>query len=234
MSDERWAIYIDIEGFSKKYQKKDNSLESLNALMKAIYRIGSNCFPKEGERIFAHQFGDGFLIASDKKENKLDRAIAITISLMRYVLASGGVAKAAIAEGSLEDIKSCYPKEVTDKCKVSTLPLGAGLMSIMPVMGTALIAAIAIDKKSPSGSLLTISRKMMGRFATEYQYSAIDSELVAIKWLKGDQPLVNRICSASYLPLQSEDQRIKTLVNYIQQNIKSLSKGWVENTSKYQ
>lgn len=60
---ERWSINIDIEGFSSTYEKNDQALGSLRALMEGIFLIASKCFPDPStNRIFAHQLGDGFII----------------------------------------------------------------------------------------------------------------------------------------------------------------------------
>ncbi len=155
--DECWSVYIDIEGFGTRYgQTTMAALVPLNALMEGIYLIGSKKYNDDVNRLFAHQFGDGFVIVSCFKEEKLDRATSIAIALLRHVLASGGLAKASISEGGFSNIKSCYPRAVTDNENEGVVMLGAGLMTIIPVMGTALINAVAVDKRSPSGSLLTI------------------------------------------------------------------------------
>ncbi len=96
--DERWAIYIDIEGFSALYPEGDGALWALNRLMFAIHRIGKNVFPESLDRLFAHQLGDGFLITSDFHEENLDRAASITILLMKYITEFGFFARATIAE----------------------------------------------------------------------------------------------------------------------------------------
>jgi len=67
----RWAIHIDMEGFSNLWDKEDQILLSLGELMRAIFRIGRKCFPASPERLFAHQLGDGFLIISDFPEREL-------------------------------------------------------------------------------------------------------------------------------------------------------------------
>ena len=65
----RWAIYIDIEGFSSIFTTNSTrAISLLGTLMKYIHLIGCNIYPKSPERLFAHQFGDGFLIVSDFPE----------------------------------------------------------------------------------------------------------------------------------------------------------------------
>ncbi len=227
--DKRWSIYIDIEGFGSRYDQTMNALVPLNALMEGIYRIGSKKYSDDINRLFAHQFGDGFVIVSCFEEECLDRAIAISISLMRHVLASGGLAKASVSEGGFSDIKGCYPREVTDNEKDGCISVGAGLMTIIPVMGTALINAVSIDKRSPSGALLTIDSSNKDRISLEFKTNKIENGLLSVNWIKGEQSLVNEISSDSGLSVQSELDRIARLQKYISQN--DLKPNWVRTTS---
>src|SRR5439155_1670895 len=62
----RWAIYIDIEGFSAIYSKDEvRALRGLGAVMEAVYRIGSTVCAERPNRLFVHQTGDGFVVVSD-------------------------------------------------------------------------------------------------------------------------------------------------------------------------
>lgn len=228
MTDIRWGIYIDIEGFGSQYDQTMKALLPLNALMEGIYSIGKQKYNDDVSRLFAHQFGDGFVIVSCFKEESLDRPTAIAISLMRHVLAAGGVAKASISEGGFSDIKGCYPITVTDNEKNGVVPMGAGLMTIIPVMGTALINAIALDKRSPSGALLTIDSSNVNRLSTPFACREIENGLVSVNWLKGNQDLILEICEDAGLSIQSESEREAALKKYIESN--SLKPNWVRTT----
>ena len=63
MSEESWAINIDLEGFSKNYEdsedRKTYAIWGLHHLMDAIINIGNSVYRDPPERLFAHQFGDG-------------------------------------------------------------------------------------------------------------------------------------------------------------------------------
>src|SRR3546814_15908089 len=61
----RWSIWIDIEGFSKLWEDGGLALAGLRALMSGIYAIGNKVYTDDGDRLFAHQFGDGFVIVGD-------------------------------------------------------------------------------------------------------------------------------------------------------------------------
>lgn len=226
--DKRWSIYIDIEGFGARYDQTMAALIPLNALMEGIYLVGSKKYDDNVNRLFAHQFGDGFVIVSCFGEQKLDRATSIAIALMRHVLASGGLAKASISEGGFSDIKNCYPKPVIDNEHDGVVPMGTGLMTIIPVMGTALINAVSVDKRSPSGSLLTIDSTNKDRISSNFQPNGIENNLHSINWLMGEHDLVNEILAESGLKIQSEEERATALKKYIKDN--KLKSSWIRAT----
>lgn len=228
MSDKRWGIYIDIEGFGKRYDQTMQALIPLNALMEGIFQIGTEKYNDDISRLFAHQFGDGFVIVSCFEEKSLDRPVAIAIALMRHILASGGVAKASIAEGGFSDIRDCYPRKITNLEKDGRIFIGSGLMTIIPVMGTALINAVGLDKRSPSGSLLTIDKGNKDRISPDFIMREIENGLLSINWLKGDSKLVSDISSAAKLKNPSESERIEQLANYVRDN--ELKPNWVRTT----
>src|SRR5215475_12045562 len=153
----RWSIYIDLEGFGHLYGKEDQALLSLGELMEGIFRVGCNCYPESPDRLFAHQLGDGFVIVSEFPETNLDRPIAVAIALLRHVAQSGRFAKAAVSEGQFADIRSCYPASVLAAASSNHVRLGRGVMTIFPVMGTALIRAFLVAKSCPSGPLLAVA-----------------------------------------------------------------------------
>jgi hypothetical protein len=228
MSDTRWGIYIDIEGFGSRYDQSMMALLPLNALMEGIFLIGSKKYNDDVTRLFAHQFGDGFVIVSCFEEKSLDRPTAIAVSLMRHVLAAGGLAKASISEGGFSDIKGCYPRSITDQENDGSVPMGAGLMTLIPVMGTALINAVSVDKRSPSGSLLTIDSGNAGRLSECFEKREIENGLVSINWLRGDQSLVSDISGAAKLSNPPEIERESMLKKYIMDN--KLEPSWIRTT----
>ena len=108
----RWGIWIDVEGFGNLWSAGDLALRGLGQLTRMIFAIGRKSYPREGERLFAHQLGDAFYIASDFHEENLDRCIALAIVLMRGMTEVGCVARASIAEGDVADYSGCRPREV--------------------------------------------------------------------------------------------------------------------------
>lgn len=140
----RWSVYVDIEGFSAMYEGSTQPLVSLGALMTGIYNIGSRCYFKSPNCLYAHQLGDGFIVVGQFGWPSLEQACSIAVALLRNVLMEGGVAKAAIAEGELADVTGCYPqviRELRHRAPGRVIRLGGGLMTVLSVMGTALINA---------------------------------------------------------------------------------------------
>ncbi len=226
--DKRWSIYIDIEGFGARYDRTPSSLESLGALMRGIYLIGSIVYCDEEKSLFAHQLGDGFVIVSWYKEKSLDRAVSISIALMRYILASGGLGKASVSEGEFSDISLLYPDEIIANKKNNRISIGDGWMTINDVMGDALINAVRVDKRSPSGSLLTIDSINKNRISPDFRANEIENDLVSINWLKGEYDLVTEISENAGLAIQTESERIASLKKYISDN--ELKPSWIRTT----
>ena len=150
-SSNRWSLWIDVEGFSAIYQTDETkALSAIGSLMEAIFKIGSSIYSRHPYRLFAHQFGDGFVIVSDFPEISAERPLAIAISLMRHLLAKGVVCKAAVACGCFADVKGCYPNIVMTEIKSDAFAsMGEGLMTINPVMGTALITSNVLSRHPP-------------------------------------------------------------------------------------
>jgi len=228
----KWSIYIDIEGFSVTYEKNNQALISLGALMEGIYLIGSTYFCGSPNRIFAHQLGDGFIIVGEFGVKIFEVPLSIAILLMRLVLKAGGTAKAAISEGSFADIKGCYPnciRENTDENGV--IRLGSGLMTIFPVMGTALIIPHKVLSLSPSGSLLVIEKSLFSRIPKNARFTDIfDSDFLAIDWLHTSFPLMVEIVDQAGLLLPNTLNMESLLNKYLESN--ELPSSWKRNTRK--
>lgn len=232
---ERWAIYIDIEGFSVLYPEGNDALWGLNKLMLATHRIGEMAYPQPPDRLFAHQVGDGFLIVSDFHEGDLERAFSITILLMKFITSFGVFARASIAEGEHSDIVGCYPKEVTDKLRNggdTTASMGAGLMTIFPTMGTALINAVTIDKTSPKGPLFIAPKSYVKRIPQHFITHEIEGTTnIAIDWVHAESELIEDIAFKSLLKYPSSSNLESLIGSYIAKH--SLTGEWVKNCGIY-
>jgi hypothetical protein len=233
--DNRWAIYIDIEGFSTLHANGNNAaLWALNRLMLAIYRIGTTAYPQSPDRLFAHQFGDGFLIVSDFHEKNLDRAALIAVLLMKYITNFGVFAKAAIAEGDLSDISGCYPDEaINNYHSREPIMMGEGLMTISPVMGTALINAVSINKRSPKGPLLITSSDYKDRLSSIFIVNEIpEDKLISLDWVHTECNELIDIHKKADLEYPSSENLEKSIRDYVIKHDK-LPSEWITNCSKH-
>ena len=232
---DQWAIYIDIEGFSATYEKGTQPMVSLGALMEAIYAIGSRCYPETPYRLFAHQVGDGFVISGEFGWPDLKQPTTVAIALLRAVLHAGGVAKAAVSEGQLADVLGDYPKHIEHLYAVShggAFSMGGGLMTILPVMGTALINSVKLlhSSQTPSGSLLILPRSQKARLPVGVTLAEV-GDLCVLDWLHASYPELEDVIKTAQLPTFSEPAMSKALNHYIKKN--DLPKNWVDNTRLY-
>jgi len=228
MSD-RWSIYIDIEGFSALWEKEDQVLWSLGELMRAIFRVARESYPQEPYRLFAHQFGDGFVVVSDFHEESLERCATIGVALMRHVAATGRFTRATISEGELSDIRNCYPKEVRDCLEGDhTVSLHMGLMTINPVLGTALIRAVGVGKVAPRGPLMAIHSSKASRLGqTIPQMPIPGGELVSIDWVHMHSELLTSIQQQAGLSAPAPEVLETALSQYSRKH--AVPKDWREN-----
>lgn len=227
---DRWAINIDIEGFSQTYDSDSQAMVSLRALMEAIFKIGSDCYPNPPERIFAHQLGDGFLIVGEFELDNLHKPVAIATVLMQHVLASGGAAKASISEGDFADIQGCYPESIRQAdSRNGTVFMGDGLMTTFPVMGTALINAFKLSRKAPSGSLLVTNESYSNRLTKEINTTTIpEQNLISIDWIHSGFSIIEKIQSQTNLGRTEVSKLESDMRQYIDEN--SLRLEWKSNT----
>lgn len=197
----RWAINIDLEGFGHLYDKEDLVLLSLGELMEGILQIGAQYYPESPDRIFAHQIGDGFVIVSDFPEEDLRRPVAIALSLLRHVAHSGRYAKATISDGDFADILSCYPSSVINAAGPDKrVRLGRGIMTLFPVMGTALIRTISVAKKCPSGPLLALAIENRERIPDGLIVHEVSSQgIILVDWIHSKNELARDIAVKSHL-----------------------------------
>lgn len=233
--DTQWAICIDIEGFSKNYEhseeRKTFAILALGELMQSIYAIATNCYPGDpdkhfADRLFAYQFGDGFLICSNHETSGTGRAVAITIAIMRHMMMNGYPTKAAISLGSMSDIHGCYPKSIRDG-KDNRVDMGMGLMTTISVMGTALTKAHKLAA-TRSGAVLVLDDVLLEAVAVEMTglqgrpHNCID-------WVSSDIPLVEQIVNKAALSCSDPAQLLESLKAYCDIDPKP-PESWVKGT----
>lgn len=231
----RWGISIDVEGFSKNYEfsedRKTYAILALGELMIAIYRIGTCCYPgtpekNYSERLFAHQFGDGFLVCSDFAEPDGSRAIAIAAALLRHMALKGYVAKAAIATGDLSGINGCYPQPMRDAAG-DTVDMGMGLMTTIGIMGTALTRAHKLGG-SARGAVLVVDKRLLEKSIPQGAI-VCGPEGNCIDWVSSNIPLASEISEKARLSAALPDQILAKLKAYCSTK-PTPPKSWVDAT----
>jgi len=231
----RWAINIDLEGFGTLYGKENLVLQSLGELMEGIFCIGNQYYPNSPDRLFAHQLGDGFIIVSEFPEDTFDRPVSIALSLLRHVASSGRYAKATISEGEFSDIQSCYPLSVREAAKSDNrIRIGAGIMTTFPVMGTALIRAISVAKKCPSGPLLAIAaanRHLLPDGLIIHEHEAPSQDIITIDWLHSKNDLAIDIANKSQLNMPDTVNISDQLCAYCQ--TQQVKQEWKKNVHDF-
>jgi hypothetical protein len=217
--DGRWGISIDVEGFSKNYEyseeRKTFATLALAELMQAIINIGRVCYPGNlnenfSDRLFVHQFGDGFIICSDFPEKDASRAISIATALMRHMVLKGFATKAAISSGDMSDIKGCYPKPVRET-QDERVDLGMGLMTVISVMGTALTKAHKLSC-THKGAVLILDKNLAGLGLPEG--IVIKSGSKCIDWINSCLPAADEIAKKTGMLLGSPKTIVEKLDEY--------------------
>ena len=211
----RWAIWIDIEGFGKLYADEARALKVFGCLMQGVYRVGSRGFPTAPDRLFAHHIGDGFVVLSDFGCATLDRPICIAIALLRHVASTGWFCKAAIGEGEFADIRGCYSDEIrlaagSDGHRVS---MGEGLLTTLPVMGSALIHAHEVSRKA-KGALLLVASSERRRLPSCRIGEPQDTSVLAIDWIHSEPEGVRGLQQRAALEAPSESTVAAAISSY--------------------
>lgn len=249
--NDRWAIWIDIEGFKRIYEhirddersikdygripeRQNFALDALNELMTSIYKIGSHCYPgdsnmNDGGRLFAHQFGDGFIICSNSAEPDASRVISIAVAIMRHMIIKGYATKAAISTGDMIDIKGFYPDFVRD-AENGCVNLGNGIMTVMPVMGTALIKAYKLSDKQ-KGAVLILDANLI-KPGLPQGIELRNEDYCCVNWISSDLPLSIQIAQKSGLEMASPERLNELLEIYFKEGPCPPPNDWVESTRK--
>lgn len=235
----RWSIWIDIEGFSTLWGKGNLAMAGLRTLMSGIFVIGTKVYADDGDRLFAHQSGDGFVIVGDFHEAALDRCAAIAVALMRHVTTSGCIARAAIAEGEFADYSGCWPKEIREELahlqSDDIARLGSGIMTLLPVMGTALINANKLDSRNRTkGGVLTIATRDAARVAASFlrRVSRDDDSMTMIDWVHASSPFIDEIIAKGEIAGMTSASLEMVVSDYIS-GPDPPPATWIAGTSEY-
>ncbi len=232
---DRWALFIDIEGFAKIYPADFiRAMVPLRALMESIYYVGGRVCPETPERLFAHQIGDGFMIVSEFAQRSPRLPVAIGVFLLQRVLLAGGIAKCSISQGSFGSVSGCYPdviRESEDEC--GCIRLGGGLMTIFPVMGTALINAYRLAGREHGSLLIVDSALDTSLLPAGISVTKQSDEYYIVDWLHAASPELDEIHTRTGIPNSCMAELEVRAAGYILANQEDLPREWKENTQSY-
>lgn len=233
-----WGIWIDIEGFGNLWTAGQLALEGLTHLTRLIFALGTHCYPHPPERLFAHQIGDAFYVASDFHEASLDRCAAIAVALMRGMTNIGCVARASIAEGPLADYAGCRPPEVRAHAArdgdTDVVRLGDGIMTLQAAMGQGMINAHVLDKSSGTkGSILTIAGANRPRLSEGFIGRPLDGAagIQALDWVHSTSPLIDGIAARAGFGGDDPQELALRLKAYVERH--GMKREWSEPTLRY-
>lgn len=210
----RWSLYLVIDGYSACCGPESEMLVSVDRLMQAAFRMGRYGCPKHPQQLFVLQCGDGFLIASEFHEVSLDRCTCIAAALMQHLGLEGRWTRGAISEGELIDQQDTEPPELqASLVEDHTYSLHMGLMNASPVMGTALVRPMILERTAPRGPLLWIRQSRAGRLGPGITVrSSVEAPgLGAIDWVHLQSPLLDKLRNAAGLrhePIDRLEQRL--------------------------
>ena len=231
MTMNRWALFVDIEGFSKIYpDRMTQALRPLCSLMEGIYYIGSRVCPDTPYRLFSHQIGDGFIIVSEFAEKSPELPLAIGIFLLRQILVGGGMGKCTISQGEFSDIKGCFPAIIRSNMDPSgEVRIGGGLMTFFPVMGSALINCNRLSKLE-SGSLLLLDSDMTQHFPSGVVVSKTASTHYVVDWVHSTTQEINELTAKTGIAHPAANETEHLIEAYINRNSADLPPDWRHNT----
>jgi len=193
--------------------------------MEALYKVGLS---QSQDRLFIHQFGDGFLVVSDFPEKTAERPLAICVAVMRHLIARGVATKAGISAGGFADIFSCYPPAIQEAAKDHRyVRIGEGLMTIIPVMGSALTNSYRLLSRSHGAVLLLDAMAFSG---LPSGVIVRGTSPTVIDWIHSDFPLINKLCVKSGLKYVEPAIAETHLRAYVCDHVTEVSQEWLAST----
>lgn len=222
-------MFIDIEGFSKKFE--DGGEQSYIHLTNDLFSLGNKYF----KSLSIIQFGgDGFLIKEIfSYSNKLSCFIDISVALLQSILVKGGVGRVQISQGYMHDISGLYSEEIRNQIQGKNQNILSGtnnnIMMINTVIGTLIINCFKL--KGPSGPLLLVDKELEGKLKEEnIPYETIKTKkynVLAINWIKYRNSNTDLILSNLGIGCNGIEEMLK---NYINSN--NVSHEWKQNALK--
>jgi hypothetical protein len=221
------ALYIDIEGTSKKFE--DGAKQSFISLTNDLFTISQEIYTY----LSIIQFGgDGFLLKESLHyDNKILKFIEISSGLLQAITLRGGTGRVQISHGYMSDVSGTYSQKLQDNYQLNKQNIVFGsnrknTMLINPVIGTSIINCYKL--KGPKGPLLLVDIDLEDKLKNEnIPYTLIegkDYKVLSVNWIKFKNERTNQILQI--LKLNSEDLE-KKFCTYINNN--ELKPEWKEN-----
>lgn len=187
------------------------------------------------------------------------RHVASSGRFAKAATAEGGIKDSVFEDIGFADIRGCYPalglrnviartndkvaeeadefervnKRVKENSRGSlTYSLGDGLMTLFPVMGTALIRAVGVAKTCPSGPLLAVSKEDRVRLPDGLRlHEVTEGDLIVIDWINSENELACSIASSAGLNSPTREDLHNMLKAYCQQQ--PVPPKWKENVQLF-
>jgi hypothetical protein len=229
---QRLAVYIDIEGFSALYRaSQDRGYQALYRLTFGVYEVWSRFIGEQADRLFAHQFSDGFLILQDDWRPTIDRGVATAIGLMRYLIAKRFVGRAGIATGDFSDISSLFEAVRKEADRRFPRPDPQGVMTTARVMGDALINAYNVQTNEYSGPLLFVQPDLQDRITNQdLVLQGKAQNVIAIDWIRSRVPRLDEVLRILAVE-ELAPNILSELLNRYVNAYPSLSESWKANAN---
>ena len=231
-SQNRLALFIDVEGTSKIYSEGEVRFHSaFDQLLRSVCAVGAKGFPEPPLRLFVHQVGgDGLVIVSEFEEAEPERFISIAVILMQVLLVNGLVGKAGISAGTFGDIRGCMSslREV-EAVGDTTYRLGAGLLTTLNVMGTALINSHRFATLPPRGGRLAVDPALLVNKPVDVVISSFGGPVV-VDWIHTKTAGMELIIQKTGLSLPPSSELEKRLIAYVGETGSLAASDWGQNT----
>jgi hypothetical protein len=221
---EEIALYIDIEGFSKKFE--NGGRQSFIKLSDDLFKLGQNYFTN----LSIIQFGgDGFLIKEvGRYTNDLNKFLELGVILLKAITLRGGMGRIQISSGTMADISGLYSEDLIEAIRIDNNNLlynTLNIMTINPIIGDAIINCVKLI--GPKGPLLLIDEKLLiNKDQTNYTELRTDDKLVFdFNWLNFSNEFVSNALTILGL---DESKLFIEFEKYLRSN-SDLKKEWKNN-----
>lgn len=234
MLDERWGIFVDLEGFSAVFERSEgDALYRLRGLMDAVVGIGDAVCRDFDTRFFAYQAGDGFFLVGDLPGQPLDLPLAIGLVLHHYVALHEGMAKVCIVRGGMADIQGCYSDKVRKRQQGLNARLGlVGHLVIYPVMGTAMTRSYRLANRV-HGAVLAVQSSLTRRLPPGIVRSGSMPGITILDWVHSRTELAQDLARAVGTILVPPDDLAGHVRAYAK-GVGDLQKNrWARNTVRF-